>query len=107
MSDPVTTFNDSNFESEVLKSAVPTMVLFSATWSGPCKYIVPVFDGIAVTYAGRARFSKVDVDESPITAKSLAINNVPAIRLFKSGKVVVTLGAVDKAQLTAALDANV
>ena len=36
-----------NFEEEVLKSEIPVLVDFYATWCGPCKMLSPIISEIA------------------------------------------------------------
>ena len=98
----VLTLGDSNFEEEVLKSPVPVLVDFWATWCAPCKAIAPTIDGIATDYLGKIKVGKVNVDESPATPGKYGIRGIPTIILFKDGKVMdQVVGAVPKAQLEA------
>lgn len=84
----VTVVNDLNFEQEVVQSDVPVLVDFTATWCGPCRQIAPLVDQLADEYAGRAKVAKLDIDESPDTARRFQIRGVPTILVFKGGSVV-------------------
>ena len=96
----VLTFKDADFDSEVLKSEVPVLVDFWATWCGPCKMMAPTVDAVATEYAGKLKVGKVDVDESGGTAMRYNIQGIPTLLLFKGGRVVeMRVGAVGKAEV--------
>ncbi len=78
--------NDGNFESEVLGSAEPFLLDFSAVWCGPCKALSPIVDRLADELKGKVKVGKLDIDDSPAVATKLAIKSVPTIVVFKSGK---------------------
>ncbi len=95
-----TEVSDSNFETEVLKSNVPVLVDFWATWCGPCKMIAPVVEEIANEYAGKVKVVKVDVDNNPETSMKFSIRSIPTVMIFNGGKVVEQLiGAMPKKNL--------
>ena len=56
------TINAANFEEEVVKSEIPVLVDFFATWCGPCKMLGPVVARVADNYAGRLKVGKYDID---------------------------------------------
>jgi thioredoxin 1 len=95
---------DTNFDAEVLKSNVPTLVDFWAVWCGPCKQIAPMVDALADEYKGRIKIGKMDVDHHQIVPQQYQVRSIPTLLLFKDGKVVAQLvGAMPRAKLEAEL----
>ncbi len=91
---------DSNFETEVIKSETPVLIDFWAVWCGPCKAIAPVVEEIASEYAEKLKVGKLDVDANPRTAMQFGIRSIPTLLIFKGGKVVEQIvGAVPKRSL--------
>lgn len=89
--------NDLNFEDQVLKSDVPVLVDFTATWCGPCRQIAPLIDQVADEFEGQVKVTKLDIDDSPATAQKFGIRGVPTLYVFKGGQVVAQqVGAVPK-----------
>jgi thioredoxin 1 len=91
---------DATFDAEVLKSAVPVVVDFWAEWCGPCKMIGPALEEIAGEMAGQLKIAKVNVDNDFQVASQLGVRGIPALFLFKDGKVVSNkVGAAPKAAI--------
>jgi thioredoxin 1 len=104
-SNDVVTLQDSTFDEEVLKSNVPVLVDFWATWCGPCKAIAPTVDEFATEFKGKVKVGKLDVDSNQQVAQKFGIRSIPTLLLFKNGRVVDTLiGVVSKAKLVDALN---
>ncbi len=96
MSEPLE-LTDDNFEQEVLKSEVPVLVDFWATWCGPCKMISPILDEIAKEYAGRLKVGKLNVESNGNTPIKYGIMSIPSLLFFKNGQVIEQLsGAMPK-----------
>jgi thioredoxin 1 len=97
--------NSAEFEEKVLKSDVPVLVDFWAEWCGPCKAIGPSVEALAQEYAGKAKVFKLNVDEDPMIASNYGVMSIPALLVFKGGKVVDQMvGAAPKATIAQLID---
>jgi thioredoxin 1 len=104
MSSPVE-LNDGNFEAEVLKSDLPVLVDFWASWCGPCLMVGPIVEQIAKDYVGKLKVGKLNVDENSQTASQYGIMSIPSLLFFKEGKMVDQIvGAVPKQHFIEKID---
>ncbi|EKD41796.1 MAG: hypothetical protein ACD_73C00521G0002 [uncultured bacterium] len=96
---------DSGFENDVIKSSLPCIVDFWATWCGPCRALTPIIEELANDFQGKVNVFKLDVDENPETAGRFGIRGVPTVLFFKEGKLVdQVVGVLPKADLASKLN---
>ena len=107
-SSDVIELSDENFESEVLKADVPTLVDFWAVWCGPCKQIAPTVEALAGDYKGKLKVGKMNIDDHQNVPQRYNIRSIPTLLVFKGGQVVGQIvGAVPRARLEAEIKKHV
>ena len=77
---------DDNFEHEVLQAGRPVVVDFWAPWCGPCKAVEPVLASLAETLGDRVEFTKLNIDENPVSASRYGVLSIPTAILFEHGE---------------------
>ena len=79
---------EENFEEEVLRSPIPVLVDFWATWCGPCRMVAPIIAEIPEEMAGQIKVGKVDVDQQQELAMRYRVSSIPTLIVFKNGEAV-------------------
>lgn len=68
---------------EVTQASEPVLVDFWASWCPPCRAMNPVIEALARDF----KVCKVNVDTNQDLASHYGISSIPALLIFKDGKV--------------------
>jgi len=85
--DDVPFVTERDFESVVLTSEVPVLMVLVMDRSQPCRAIAPELSAFAKEMAGKVKVVKIDVEKSPVIARQLRVQTVPTFMLFAEQKI--------------------
>jgi thioredoxin len=89
-----------DFEREVLRAELPVLVDLYADWCQPCKQLEPILQQLSNELAGKLKIVRVDVEKSPLLARSFRVQSIPMLVLIAQGRPVdQVVGLVDKKTL--------
>lgn len=81
------------------------LLVFGATWCGPCKAMAPAIDDVADSYAAQVAVAKIDIERSAALADSFAVRGVPMLVLRRGGQEVGRhAGMLTRTRLSLLLD---
>ena len=84
----------------------PCVIDFYATWCSPCQRMAPMIEKLALKYAGKVDFYRVDVDkETELASEVFGIEAMPTfVYIDKSGAINSTTGAVDANEMVSNIE---
>ena len=96
--------NDDNFETEVLRSAVPVLMDFWGEHCGPCRILKSLLFSLAESLGDSAKIVTVDVAVNQKLFGDFNVTVVPTLIVMKNGKETSRMvGLKDMHQLKEAL----
>jgi thioredoxin 1 len=87
-----------DWKKEVIQNTEPVLVDFWASWCGPCRAMNPIIEALAKDF----KVCKVNVDTNQELASHYGISSIPALLIFKNGKIAARhVGVMPEATLRA------
>ncbi|MCU0915406.1 MAG: thioredoxin [Planctomycetes bacterium] len=101
----VVTVTAATFDGVVLASDKPVFVFFYTDWCPYCPSMVPIVEELALDYADRVKFVKINLDLALSIGLRYGVDAIPTFVTFKGGqKQQVLVGTRTKSQLIAAIN---
>ncbi len=77
---------EGDFESRVMRATVPVLVVFTADWCAPCRWLTPYLDELSTKVGDRALIFLLDVDRFPELTRHYRVASVPTVILIREGR---------------------
>lgn len=98
-------FNYEQKQEWAYQGDMPCVIDFYADWCRPCKMVAPIMDELAVKYAGKVRFYKINTDNEKDLSMAFNIQSIPAILFVPmTGQPQMSVGAMSKEDYIKAID---
>ena len=92
---------DKSFEEEIIKSEIPVLIEFWASWCVPCKTMEYLLKDLDKEYNGKIKIAKLNIDRYRKTPRKYELTGVPTFATFLNGVVKeMVVGAQTKKDLT-------
>jgi thioredoxin 1 len=96
---------ETDFDQNVLKSAIPVLVDFWSPSCRPCQMLASVLEELAKENVGEVKIVKVDIAQFPQIGARFGVEVLPTLLFFNKGNVVERMvGVQSKYKLQNALD---
>lgn len=86
----IVSITNENFAELIEKSSKPVIIDVYAVWCGPCHYMMPIFEELALELGDRYLFAKLNVDEAQELAIHFSVSSVPTF-IFMENSIVVDM----------------
>jgi thioredoxin-like negative regulator of GroEL len=101
---PIQQVGEADFETKVLKSALPVLVVFEASWSHPCHVMDTVLEDVVAATVGILNVVRIDADDNPDLSLWHGIQQIPTLLMFVHGEQMgKIIGTVSKEAILARL----
>ncbi|MDD4625011.1 MAG: thioredoxin [Candidatus Paceibacterota bacterium] len=86
----MTILNDQNFKKFIEEAEKPVLVDFFAEWCPPCSFLGNIIEKISKEKEMQDKliFTKLNIDESPETARQFKVEQIPTVMLFRNKEAV-------------------
>ncbi len=77
---------DATFDQVVVRSPLPVVLDFTASWCVPCRGLRPTLEDLSQKLAGRVTFATADVDDAAGVTRSYGILALPTYLFLENGR---------------------
>lgn len=98
--------SEQEFNEDINTKECPVVVMFTASWCGPCKMIFPFYCSLAPKYPSAA-FIYVDMDRVKEVEASQRIATLPTFKMYKNGMVLDSVEGANRVKLEQMIQSNI